>query len=46
MSDRVSVNIVEGVVDVRLTRGEKMNALDARMFEAIIAMGESLKTNS
>ena len=46
MSDdqRVSVTIENGVADVRLVRAEKMNALDDKMFEAIIAAGERLKS--
>jgi enoyl-CoA hydratase/carnithine racemase len=35
MSDRVSIEVQAGVADVRLTRADKMNALDAAMFEAI-----------
>ena len=35
MNDRISVNIEDHVADVRLTRGDKMNALDAAMFHAI-----------
>jgi enoyl-CoA hydratase/carnithine racemase len=37
MDDRVSVTISEGVADVRLVRADKMNALDAAMFEALVA---------
>ena len=37
MDDRVSVSISEGVADVRLVRADKMNALDAAMFEALVA---------
>ena len=44
MNDRVTVSIDQGVADVRLVRGDKMNALDDAMFEAIIATGERLKT--
>ena len=35
MEKRVSVSISEGIADVRLVRANKMNALDAAMFEAI-----------
>lgn len=35
MSDRVSIVIDEGVADVRLTRADKMNALDPAMIEAL-----------
>jgi len=42
-NDRVSIALGEdGVAQVRLTRGDKMNALDAEMFERIIEAGEVL----
>ena len=45
MTDRVALTIdADGVADVRLTRADKMNALDDAMFEALIAAGERLKT--
>jgi enoyl-CoA hydratase/carnithine racemase len=37
MEDRVSITISDGVADVRLVRADKMNALDAAMFEALVA---------
>lgn len=42
MNDRVSIKIENHVADVRLTRADKMNALDPAMFQAIIAAGEEL----
>jgi enoyl-CoA hydratase/carnithine racemase len=42
MDDRVKVTISEGVADVRLVRADKMNALDAAMFEALVATAEQL----
>jgi enoyl-CoA hydratase/carnithine racemase len=42
MDDRVQVTISEGVADVRLVRADKMNALDAAMFEALVATTERL----
>ncbi|RYE00571.1 MAG: crotonase/enoyl-CoA hydratase family protein [Sphingomonadales bacterium] len=36
MSERVSIELDQGVADVRLTRGDKMNALDPAMFAGII----------
>src|SRR3954465_11383098 len=42
MEKRVSVSISEGVADVRLVRAEKMNALDAAMFDALVATSERL----
>lgn len=43
MNDRVTVDIQDGVADVRLVRTDKMNALDNAMFEALIQTGEQLK---
>ena len=42
MEDRVKVTISEGVADVRLVRADKMNALDAAMFEALVATAARL----
>lgn len=41
--DRVSLNVVDHVADVRLTRPDKRNALDAAMFRALSAAGERVK---
>lgn len=40
MDNRISVTIDKGVADVRLIRGDKMNALDDAMFDALIEAGE------
>jgi enoyl-CoA hydratase/carnithine racemase len=40
--ERVTVSVADGVADVRLVRAEKRNALDRRMFQAIIGAGEQL----
>ncbi|MHA6721982.1 crotonase/enoyl-CoA hydratase family protein [Sphingomonas sp. RS2018] len=37
MSERVTISIAGGVADVRLSRPDKMNALDPAMFDAIVA---------
>src|SRR3954452_25307764 len=42
MDDRVSISISHGVADVRLVRADKMNALDAAMFDALVAASERL----
>lgn len=43
--DRVSISLADnGVAQVRLTRGEKMNALDPLMFEALIEAGEAVRS--
>ena len=42
MEDRVRVTIEAGVADVRLVRGDKMNALDQAMFDALVATGKRL----
>ena len=45
MSDRVTCTVVDGVADVRLNRPEKLNALDAGMFAALVEVGKSLKAD-
>jgi enoyl-CoA hydratase/carnithine racemase len=42
MNDRVSITVENHIADVRLTRSDKMNALDPAMFQGIIAAGEEL----
>jgi enoyl-CoA hydratase/carnithine racemase len=42
MSERVTVLFRDGVVDVRLNRPEKLNALDSAMFDALITTGDHL----
>lgn len=42
MEKRIELNIVDGVADVRLVRGDKMNALDPAMFEALVSTGQRL----
>jgi enoyl-CoA hydratase/carnithine racemase len=46
MNDRIQVTIEDGVADVRLTRADKMNALDDAMFSALIETGERLKSEA
>ena len=45
MNDRVTVSTEDGVADVRFVRTDKMNALDDKMFEAIIEAGTTLKSD-
>lgn len=40
--DRIQIAVHEGVADVLLVRGDKMNALDQAMFDALIDAGEQL----
>lgn len=42
MSPRVTISIVDGIADVRLNRPDKLNALDAAMFDSILGAGEQL----
>jgi enoyl-CoA hydratase/carnithine racemase len=42
MSDRVTTRIEDGVADVRMTRSDKLNAIDAAMFKALVESGRSL----
>ena len=46
MTDRVSISVSGAVADVRLTRGDKMNAIDPPMFEAIGAAIDALAERS
>lgn len=46
MSDRVQIEITDGVADVRLDRPDKMNALDQAMFTAIAEAGETVAADS
>lgn len=46
MSPRVSITLADGVADIRLTRPDKMNALDDAMFTALIEAGERMATTS
>ena len=43
---RVTVEITDHIAHVTLTRGDKMNAVDMDMAEAIVAAGEQLKTDT
>lgn len=45
MSDRISVDVTDGVADVRLIRSDKMNALDEAMFEALVETPKQLDAN-
>ena len=42
MSERVTIDLREGVADVRLSRPEKLNALDRAMFEGLVKTGRAL----
>lgn len=42
MSDRVKIDVADGVAHVRLNRPDKMNALDGAMFAAIADAGETV----
>ena len=42
MTDLVTVDVVDGVADVRLNKPDKYNALSPAMFEAIVDVGERL----
>jgi len=44
MEQRVSISMSDGIADVRLVRADKMNALDAAMFDALIAATARLAT--
>jgi enoyl-CoA hydratase/carnithine racemase len=42
MEDRIKVSMSDGVADVRLVRADKMNALDAAMFNALVETSQRL----
>ena len=42
MADRVTIDVTDGVADVRMNRPEKMNALDGAMFAALVEAGDHL----
>jgi len=46
MSDRVIINVSNGIADVRFNRPDKRNALDGAQFSAIAEAGEELKTRN
>ncbi|WP_141585929.1 crotonase/enoyl-CoA hydratase family protein [Actinomadura sp. WMMA1423] len=46
MTDRVTVNVHEGVADVRLNRPDKLNALDLATFEALARTGDALAADA
>ncbi|MDX1405127.1 MAG: crotonase/enoyl-CoA hydratase family protein [Woeseiaceae bacterium] len=43
MSERLGLQIDDGIAEVMLNRADKRNALDMAMFEALIETGDSLK---
>ncbi len=46
VDNRVTIDIVDGIADVRMNRADKRNALDNAMFTSLAAAGEYLKANS
>ena len=40
--DRVTVTVADGVAEVVLSRPEKMNAIDGRMFASLVAAGDQV----
>jgi enoyl-CoA hydratase/carnithine racemase len=46
MSERVKIDIHDGVADVRMNRPEKMNALDQPMFDGLVEAGMELAQNN
>ncbi|MEM7361102.1 MAG: crotonase/enoyl-CoA hydratase family protein [Pseudomonadota bacterium] len=45
MNDRISLTVEEGIASVILNRPEKMNALDNKMFEALIMTADEIRAN-
>jgi enoyl-CoA hydratase/carnithine racemase len=46
VDNRVTIDIVDGIADLRMNRADKRNALDNAMFTSLAAAGEYVKTNS
>ncbi len=46
MTQRVQIDVEDGVADVRLSRPDKINALDGAMFSALVEAGERLKQDT
>ena len=44
IADRVTIDLADGIADVRLNRPDKRNALDRAMFSAIAEAGEHVKS--
>jgi enoyl-CoA hydratase/carnithine racemase len=44
--NRVRLTIKDGIADVRMVRVDKMNALDAAMFEALVRTGEAIEVRA
>ncbi|MCB1990538.1 MAG: crotonase/enoyl-CoA hydratase family protein [Geminicoccaceae bacterium] len=42
LEERVTIEVADGVADVRLNRPDKLNALDGAMFRAIAAAGDAV----
>ena len=45
MENRVEINVEGHVAHIKLVRGDKMNALDAEMMDALIDAGERIKSD-
>jgi enoyl-CoA hydratase/carnithine racemase len=43
VSERVKIDFKDGVADVRMTRADKMNAIDSAMFEGLVQAGRALR---
>jgi len=46
MSDRVIIDVTDGIADVRFNRPDKRNALDGAQFAAIAEAGEEIKSRN
>ncbi|WP_433909305.1 crotonase/enoyl-CoA hydratase family protein [Sphingomonas yabuuchiae] len=46
MQDRVTMTVTDGVADVRLARGEKLNAIDRAMFDALAGAIDALSSRT
>jgi enoyl-CoA hydratase/carnithine racemase len=46
VNDRISIEVDSGVADVRMDRGDKMNAMDGKMFAALVEAADELAANT
>jgi enoyl-CoA hydratase/carnithine racemase len=46
VNERVTIDVGAGVADVRMDRGDKMNAMDGAMFAALVEAADELATNT
>jgi enoyl-CoA hydratase/carnithine racemase len=46
MTERVTIEMADGIADVRLNRGDKMNAMDGPMFAGLVEAADTLASDA